>query len=214
MDSSAARNMMVDSQIRPNKVTDRRIIDAMRQLPRENFVPPASRALAYADEDVPLGNGRVMLEPMVIARLVQLAAVQPGERVLVVACGTGYGAALLAACGAVVTAVDDDAGLLARARAAGGAGVTIVEGDTAAGWPSGGPYDAVLVEGAIAHVPPALAAQVKRPGGRLVAVLRGEGKVGQAVCGMPAGEGLSFRTAFDCGTALLPAFRQVPGFVF
>ena len=102
-----ARNRMVDSQVRPNKVTDPRIIAAMRRLPRERFLPPHLAALAYADEDVPLGEGRVLIEPTVIARLVQLTAVAAGERALVVAAGTGYGAALLAACGARVTALED-----------------------------------------------------------------------------------------------------------
>ena len=116
-----ARNNMVDSQVRPNKVTDPRIIAAMRQLPRERFLPPGLAALAYADEDVPLGDGRVLMEPMVIARLVQLTAIAAGERALVVAAGTGYGAALLAACGARVTALEETAALLAmRAQRAGG----------------------------------------------------------------------------------------------
>src|SRR6476619_4897977 len=104
-----ARNHMVDRQIRPTKVTDPRIIAAMRRLPRERFLPPRLASLAYADEDVPLGEGRVLIEPAVIARLVQLAAIATGERALVVAAGTGYGAALLAACGARVTALEDSA---------------------------------------------------------------------------------------------------------
>ena len=108
-----ARNRMVDSQVRPNKVTDPRIIAAMRQLPRERFLPPHLAPLAYADEDVPLGEGRVLIEPTVIARLVQLTAVAAGERALVVAAGTGYGAALLAACGARVTALEEAAPLQA-----------------------------------------------------------------------------------------------------
>jgi protein-L-isoaspartate(D-aspartate) O-methyltransferase len=94
-----ARANMVDSQVRPNKVTDPRILHAMRTLPRERFLPPALASLAYADEDVPLGNGRVLMEPMVLARLLQIAAPMPGEVALVVGAGTGYGAAVLAACG-------------------------------------------------------------------------------------------------------------------
>lgn len=213
MDSTAARNFMVDSQVRPNKVSDRRILDAMRTLPRENFVPAAARSLAYADEDVPLGNGRYLIEPMVIARLVQMAAVQPGERALVVACGPGYGAALLAACGASVTAVDDDPALLARARAAAIPGATVVEGDPAAGWPAAAPYDIVFVEGAIDQVPQALVAQLRRPGGRLVGIVA-NGRVAQAVLGLPSADGISLRPVFDCATPVLPAFRRAPSFVF
>ena len=107
---------MVDSQIRPNKVVDPRILRAMRELPRERFVPTALRSLAYADEDVPLGNGRALMEPMVLARLVQIAAPVAGERVLVVGAGGGYGAAVLAACGANVTALEEDEALLGLAR--------------------------------------------------------------------------------------------------
>ncbi len=210
MDTTAARNFMVDSQVRPNKVNDRRILDAMRTLPRENFVPAAVQARAYADEDVPLGNGRVLIEPMVIARLVQLAAVQPGEKVLVVACGSGYGAALLAACGAQVTAVDDDTALLARAKAA---GITAQQGDPTGGWPAAAPYDLVFVDGAMEEIPPALIAQVRRPGGRLVGILS-TGRVAQAVLGLSVGESLTLRPAFDCATPILPGFRRAASFVF
>src|SRR5690348_11413326 len=92
-DYAQARNCMVDSQIRPNRVTDPRILSAMREIPRERFLPPRLRAFAYIDEDVPLGNGRVLMEPLVIARLVQLVAPQPGERALVVAAGVEVGTA-------------------------------------------------------------------------------------------------------------------------
>ena len=139
-----ARNRMVDSQVRPNKVTDPRIIAAMRRLPRERFLPSRLASLAYADEDVPLGEGRVLIEPAVIARLVQLAAIATGERALVVAAGTGYGAALLAACGARVTALEDSASLQAIARsvlAELAPSVSLVAGPLAAGWPVGAPYE-------------------------------------------------------------------------
>ena len=123
--------------------------------------------LAYSDADVPLGNGRALVEPMVIGRLVQLAGVRGGERALVVGAGTGYGAALLAACGAKVTALEDDAALIALARGAlaGVAGVTLVTGPLAAGWSAGAPYDVVFVEGTVAEIPPALVAQLRSPRG-------------------------------------------------
>ena len=149
-----ARNRMVDSQIRPNKVTDPRIIAAMRQLPRERFLPPHLAPLAYADEDVPLGEGRVLIKPTVIARLVQLTAIAAGERALVVAAGTGYGAALLAACGARVTALEEAAPLQAVARtvlAELAPSVSLVAGPLAAGWAPGAPYDVILIEGAVAR---------------------------------------------------------------
>ncbi len=211
-----ARNLMVDSQVRPNKVNDPRIIGAMRALPRERFVPPRLAPLAYSDADVPLGNGRAMVEPMVIARLVQLAAVRGGERALVVGAGSGYGAALLAACGARVTALEDDVALVALARGALAdvADVTLVSGPLADGWPAGAPYDVVFIEGAVEDIPPALAAQLRPVSGRLVAVRAAPGGVGQAVLGEMSPTGLNLRAEFDCTAPVLPSLRRVPGFVF
>ncbi len=216
IDYADARDRMVDSQVRPNKVTDSRVLDAMRRLPRERFVPPQAAVLAYSDEDVPLGNGRVLVEPMVIARLVQLAAVRPGERALVVGCGSGYGAALLAACGAEVTALEEDRALLALARTAlaGIGGISLVEGPLRDGWPEGAPYDLLFIEGAAEEVPPALVAQIRTPGGRLVGVMAASDRIGHAGIGEPSGGGLSIQPVFDCATPPLPALRRQPGFVF
>lgn len=225
-DFATARAMMVDSQVRPNKVTDPRVLAAMRRLPREAFVPPGAAARAYADEDVPLGNGRYLMEPMVIARMVQTAAIRPGDRALVVAAGTGYGAALLAECGAAVTALEEDEALLAIARSAlaiagppaAGQPVALVSGPLARGWNAAGPYDLVLVEGAVEEVPAALISQLRpsatgRAGGRLLVVRHRDG-VGQAMLGERVGDALSLQPVFDCATPLLPALRRAPGFVF
>jgi len=221
MDRSAvayetARNLMVDCQVRPNKVTDPRIIAAMRALPREEFVPPSLSAIAYIDEDLPLGGGRVLMEPMVIARLVQLAAVRGGERALVVGAGSGYGAALLAACGAKVTALEDDAALIALARAALAEvpGITLVSGPLAEGWKAAAPYDVLFIEGAVEEIPPALAAQLRVGSGRLVAVRAVPGRPGQAVIGEASPAGLTLQPAFDCVAPALPSLRRVAGFVF
>lgn len=216
MDTAAARNLMVDGQVRPNKVYDPRIIEAMRRLPRERFLPAALAARAYSDEDVSLGNGRALIEPMVIARLVQMAAVRPGERALVVAAGTGYGAALLAACGAQVTALEDDEALLAIARTAlaGIDGITLVSGPQVEGWAKAAPYDVVLIEGAVEEVPAAIAGQVRPQGGRLVTVRCVANGLCQGVLAEPSVGGLSYQAMFDCGTPKLPAFRRAPGFVF
>lgn len=216
IDYAGARNLMVDGQVRPNKVDDPRILAAMRRLPRERFVPGPRAALAYSDEDVPLGGGRVLLAPMAIARLVQLAAPREGERVLVVGAGSGYGAALLAACGAQVTALEEDAALLdlARTALAGTAGVTQVAGRLREGWPAGAPYDLVFVEGAADALPPALAGQLRPASGRLVAVLATAERVGHAVLCEPTRGGLSCQPAFDCATPVLPGLRREPGFVF
>ena len=218
MDFAAARALMVDGQVRPNKVNDPRIIAAMRALPRERFVPASQASLAYSDEDVKLGGGRVLLEPMVIGRLVQIAAVREGERVLVVASGPGYGAALLAACGADVTAVDQDPALLAMARAVlpqVAPGVKLMEGPVAEGWKAGAPYDVILVEGAVPEIPEGLAGQLRGEGGRMLAVLKPAGRMGQAVLCTRAGGGrMNPAPVFDCATPVLPMLQREPGFVF
>ena len=217
LDFEAARNCMVDSQVRPNKVTDPRILSAMRRIPRERFVPPKLAALAYIDEDVPLGRGRALMEPMVIARLVQLAAPRAGERVLVVAAGTGYGAALIASCGAQVIALEEDEELLAIARdalAAIASSVTLVSGPLAAGWPSAAPYDVILIEGAVRDIPEAIGAQLRPGAGRLVTVRTGHGSTGKGVLAEATEAGLRAQPVFDCATPLIPSLLPAPGFVF
>ena len=216
IDYADARNMMVDGQIRPNRVYGRRLLEALRTLPRERFVPPAMVSRAYSDEDVPLGNGRVLTEPMVLARLIELAGVMPGERALVIGAGTGYAPAVLAACGSQVTALEEDADLLAAARSAlaGTGGVTLVQGRLRDGWPAAAPYDLILLDGAADEFPPAWAGQIRVPGGRLVGVLSTTGGIGHAGRAEPSGDSLSFVPAFDCATPVLPALRRVPGFVF
>ncbi len=215
-----ARNLMVDGQVRPNRVYDARILDAMRRLPRERFVPGAQAARAYTDQDVPLGGGRYLTEPMVIARLLQLADIRRGERVLVVAAGSGYSAALAAACEAHVTALEESADLLALARAvlpAVAPDVSLVEGRLEDGWLAGAPYDAILIDGAVEQVPDAIVRQLRpttaQSGGRLVTVRRRDG-VGQGVLGEAVEGVLRFAAGFDCSTAKLAAFRRAPGFVF
>ena len=219
-DYAAARDHMVDGQVRPNKVIDPRIIRAMRMLPRERFLPPHLISLAYADEDVALPNGRSLMEPMVVARLIQLLRVQDGDAALVVAAGPGYGAAVLAACGARVTALEDDPALLALARAALPAlapAVMVVEGPVGDGWPGAAPYDVILIEGAVPHVPDTLARQL-RPNGRIAAVVGQPGRPADGVVAeaVMAGTELKLRTSafFSCATPLLPQLAPRPAFTF
>ncbi|HET8995664.1 MAG TPA: protein-L-isoaspartate O-methyltransferase [Acetobacteraceae bacterium] len=213
-----ARNNMVDSQLRPNKVTDPRITGAMRRLPRERFLPPNLRHLAYVDEDVPLGNDRVLMEPMVIARLIQLAAPMAGERALVVAAGVGYGAAVLSACGPRVTALEEDPRLVELARGALSAlapEINVVAGAIAAGWPSEAPYDVILIEGAVHAIPDAIGRQLRVNGGRLVTVLRNNGgRTSSAVLAEATSMGLRPQPMFDCATPDLPSLRPAPVFEF
>jgi len=209
-----ARKRMVDSQLRPNKVTDPRILEAMRRIPRERFLPAALASLAYADEDVPLGGGRVLMEPMVLARLLQLAAPLAGERALVIAAACGYGAAVLAAAGARVTALEENPALIASvAMAAEAPSVNLVSGPLSAGWPAAGPYDLIVIEGAVPEVPAAIAKQLKSDGGRLVTVIR-TGGTSQAVLAEVSTSGLRARPAFDCSTPLLPSLCREAAFSF
>ena len=208
---------MVDSQVRPNRVTDPRILGAMRTLPRERFLPPDLTPRAYADEDVPLGNGRVLMQPMATARLIQLLEPAAGERALVVAAGVGYGAAVLAACGVRVTALEEDERLLALARPALTAfapAVSVAAGLLAAGWPSEAPYDLILLEGAVTAPPPNVVGQLRQEAGRLVMVLRTSGAPGQAALGEATQAGLQLRPAFDCSTPLIPSLVPPPTFAF
>jgi protein-L-isoaspartate(D-aspartate) O-methyltransferase len=216
-DFVAARDCMVDSQVRPNKVYDPRILTAMRRIPREAFLPADKLAFAYLDKDVLLPGGRALMEPMVIARLLQSAALVEGEKALVVAAGTGYGAALLAACGVSVTALEDDPALLAIAKpalAAWAPGVVLVTGKLDAGWPQGAPYDLILVDGAAGRFPPALAQQLAPRTGRLVGVLRTGPGPGQGVVAAATPAGLRPQPLFDCYVPTIPALAAAPGFVF
>lgn len=212
-----ARKCMVDSQIRPNRVTDSRILSAMRRLPRERFLPAQVQALAYADEDVPLGNGRFMMEPMVLARLLQAARLQEHERALVIGAGTGYSAAVLAACGCRVTALEDDPALLAIARSVlpvEAPGVTMVSGPLAAGWPSQAPFDLILIDGAVPEIPAVLATQLHRESGRILAPICADGRVTQAVQADANNGALGMSTLFDCGTPPIPCMRRAAVFAF
>ncbi len=225
-DFEDARRFMVDGQIRPNRVYDPRLLAALRSLPRERFLPPELASMAYVDRDVPVGDGRVLMEPLVIARLVQLARPRAGERALVVAAGAGYGAALLAACGAEVTAVEENPALVARARALlplFAPGVTLVQGPLVEAGAAGGPWDIVLIEGAVTRLPGSFAGRLRMPGGRMVTVLipeRSAPEGGQGIGVMhgvvaeTSSAGLRARLEFDCRTAELLSLRPAAAFVF
>src|SRR4029077_8923149 len=172
-DAATARRHMVDGQIRTADVTNPNLIAAMQAVPRELFAPPALATQAYSDGDLSLGQGRALLRPIVLGKLIQGADVRPGDRVLDVGCCTGYSAAVLTHMGAAVVALEEDADLAQRAEAAlGGAGagqVAVVRGPLTAGWPAAAPYDLILLEGAIEVAPDALGRQLK-PYGRLAAI--------------------------------------------
>ncbi len=214
-DFKLARNLMVDGQLRPTKVTDRRILDAMRRIPRETYVPAQIAPMAYIDQDLPLGGGRVLLKPLVIARLLQLARPLAGETALIVGSGTGYGAAVLAACGVHVTALEEDDQIIALAKPANRdvAGITFVQGRLADGYAASAPYDLVVIEGAVRSIPEAIGRQVAA-GGRLVTIILAEGAASYAALAEPSTGGLRAQAAFDATAPLLPGLAPAPGFSF
>ena len=213
----AARANMVESQIRPNKVTDERVIAAFGRIRRELFVPPALAGIAYADENLPLGGGRYLMQPMVAARLLQVAAIGRGETVLIVGAGVGYEAAVAASLGRSVVAVEDNADLARLGRA--GlvehriAAASYVEGPLPQGHRARAPYDVVVFAGAVAEIPTEIASQLGN-GGRMLAVLRPGPGVGRATLVTRTGEVLARRAIFDAGTPLLAEFATKPAFVF
>jgi protein-L-isoaspartate(D-aspartate) O-methyltransferase len=217
IDYAAARLNMVESQLRPNKITDEALLDAFLTVPRERFVPETLRGIAYIDEDIPLGGKRFLVEPMVLGRLLQIAAVRPGNSVLEIGAATGYATAILSRLARSVVAVESDARLRdlaqARLKEMRATVATLVDGPLEAGYAGRAPYDVILIDGAVALIPDAVASQLAE-GGRLVTVLRPPGAVGRAVL-MTRIEGvLSHRPVFDAATPLLPGFLPAPSFAF
>lgn len=215
MNFAEARENMVESQVRPNGITDRRIIAAMAAVAREDFVAAQQRAIAYAGGELPLAGGRALTEPMTLARLIQLTAVETGDKVLHVGCATGYGSAVLARLARNVVALESDSGLAGRARnlLAGNSNVKVEQGDASLGNRSAAPFDAIFIEGRVGQVPQALFDQLA-DGGRLVAV-SGDGPVGKATLWSKSGGTISSREAFDAAIGALPGLaRKTAAFIF
>jgi protein-L-isoaspartate(D-aspartate) O-methyltransferase len=215
-DFSELRTKMVDGQVRTTDVTDPAIIEAMLTIPREAFVDERLRPLAYIDEDIEIARGRHLMEPSPFAKLVQLADIRPGETVLDVGAGTGYSSAVLSRLAGWVVALESDAALAERARAALAnltvENVTVVTGPLAAGHADAAPYDVILLEGAVETLPDALFAEL-REGGRLVAV-EGLGNAGIARLYLKSGGIVTGRRAFNAAVKPLPGFERTPAFVF
>ncbi len=207
---------MVDGQLRVVGVNDLELLAAFLDAPREAFVDPSRAGVAYLDSDQPaLGsNARRLLAPSTLARLLQAAAVKPGDRVLDVAGGSGYGAAILARLGARVTALESDLGAVEAARRAlaGTERTEVILGDLAKGAPDRAPFDVIVVHGAFESPPEALFAELAE-GGRLVGVEATAG-VGEAALFERSAAGLSRRALFETSAPILDAFRQTPSFAF
>lgn len=212
-----ARGNMIESQLRPNKVTDERLIDAFSRLRRELFVPEVLRGVAYVDDDLPLGHGRYLTQPMVAARLLQALMPDRKEAALVVGAGVGYEAALLALLMRSVIALEAEEELARLGRAAlvdhRIGSVVYVDGPLKTGHRQRAPYDLILFAGAVAEIPSEIAAQLAEAG-RMAAVLRAAQGVGRATLTTRTGGVLAHRVIFDAATPLLPGFAPKPAFVF
>jgi protein-L-isoaspartate(D-aspartate) O-methyltransferase len=225
-DFERQRLTMVETQLRPNEVTGTRLLTAMRALPRERFVPQKLAALAYMDGSIevfPAIDGapaRFLLSPMVLARVVQLAAVEPQDAVLDVGCATGYSTAVLARLGRMVIGLEPEPELAEAARGTlrelGVANAEIVEGPLGRGYADAGPYDVIFLNGSVPEPPAALTSQL-REGGRLAAVLSsgaGIGSQGKAYLFVKVGGEVSGVSRFDAGARPLPGFVAEPCFSF
>lgn len=213
-DFALRRTVMVDTQVRPNDVTKYPVIAAMLSVPREAFVPAAAREAAYVGENVVLAPGRVTIEPRSLGKLLDALDLGPGHRVLVIGAGYGYSAALAARLAGHVVAVEADAGLAAEAAARlaaqGVANAEVVAGDLAAGAPGKGPFERVLIEGAIERLPEAVRAQVAE-GGRIGAIFK-EQALGVARVGHVNDGQVSWRFAFNATAPVLPGFAAERAF--
>ena len=213
-DYAARRTTMVDTQIRPSDVTKFPIIEAMLSIPREEFVPASLREAAYVGENLDLGRGRVMLEPRTLAKMLDALDVQRDELVLDLGCGLGYSAAVIARLAEAVVAVESDSDLADEAQGIlsreGADNVILHHGPLAEGAAQHGPYDAVVIEGAVAELPVGITDQVKE-GGR-IACLFMEGVLGVVRVGYKLDGAISWRFAFNASAPVLAGFERQAAF--
>jgi protein-L-isoaspartate(D-aspartate) O-methyltransferase len=217
MDIEQARFNMIEQQIRPWEVLDPAVLDLLSVVKREDFVPAAHKELAFADIEMPIGNGQTMLEPKIEARLLQEIAIKNTDTVLEIGTGSGYMAALLAAKAEYVYSVEIDPALAESAKRnlenAGVANAGVQVGDGSRGLPEQAPFDAIVISGSMPVLPPALLKQLK-VGGRLVAFV-GEAPVMHAQLVTRTGED-AFNTInlFETVVAPLANTAQRESFVF
>lgn len=213
-DYAARRTMMVDTQVRPSDVTKFPIIDAMLSVPREDFVPEHLREAAYMGENLELGGGRVMLEPRTLAKMLDALDIRGDELVLDIGSALGYSAAVIARMAEAVVAVEEDVGMAREAQALlaehGADNVILHEGTLAAGAAEHGPFDVMVVEGAVADLPEALSDQLK-DGGR-IACLFMENTLGVVRIGYKIDGHMNWRFAFNAGAPVLPGFERQSAF--
>ncbi|NNK17091.1 MAG: protein-L-isoaspartate O-methyltransferase [Sulfitobacter sp.] len=213
-DFAARRTMMVDTQVRPSDVTKFPIIDAMLSVPREEFVPAAQREAAYMGENLDLGQGRVLLEPRTLAKMLDALAISKAEMVLDIGCAMGYSAAVVAHMAEAVVAVEEDEAMATEAQealiAAGSDNAVVHIGPLAEGAAEHGPYDVILIEGGVMEVPDAIVSQLK-DGGRIAALFM-DGALGEVRVGYKRGDQVSWRMAFNASAPVLEGFKREAAF--
>lgn len=207
---SKRRLVMVDTQIRPSDVTKYPIIDAMLSVPREAFVPDAQREAAYADGPVPLAAGREICEPRSLAKMLDALDIQPDEVVLDLGCGLGYSAAVMAGFSAAVVAVEADEAMAEEAQRLlsehGADNAAVIAAPLDEGAAKHGPYDVILIAGAVEEVPAGILDQL-RDGGRIAAIFM-QGALGACQIGVKSAHGVSWRFAFNATAPVLPGFTK------
>lgn len=217
MDNASARRNMVENQLRTNRVEDQRLLEAMLEVPRERFVPKTLRGVAYADEDLILPNGQHLLEPLVLARMIQSAAVGPDDVALVIGCGTGYTAAVVGRLAAtVITLAPDEVSgrqIESLLDDLGTDNVVVTQSqDPLAGAPDQAPFNVILLAGSVPEVPDSLQAQLGERG-RLMAVLD-YGRIGKGTLFTRLHGIIGRRTLFDATIPPLPGVRPAAAFAF
>jgi len=208
-DFAAAREAMIESQLRPQGVADPAVLDAMRRIQRERFLPSQTRPLAYVDRAVAIGAGRFLPAPAVLGQLLTQMMPERGQRALVVGAGTGYSVAVLAAMGLEVIALESDAALAGAAR---DLGLAVVEGSLDAGHAANAPYDQILIDGAVDYIPDAIIDQLA-DGGRLGTALADRG-ITRLVVGRKAAGAFGTLSFADAGVPALPGFSRTQAFTF
>lgn len=214
IDFTTRRTMMVDTQVRPSDVTKFPIIDAMLTVCREDFVPAVQREAAYMGENLDLGQGRVLLEPRTLAKMLDALAITSAEMVLDIGCAMGYSAAVIAHMAEAVVAVEQDDAMAAEAvealSASGVDNVVVHVGPMAEGAPQHGPYDVIIIQGGVADVPEAITDQLK-DGGRIAGLFM-QGALGEVRIGYKRGQQISWRAVFNAGAPVLTGFSRQAAF--
>lgn len=215
-DYAARRHLMVEAQLRPSAIEDDRLLQAMGEVPREAFLPRALKGVAYSDEDIQLGDGRRLIEPLALGKLLQSAGIKPSDVVLVIGCTTGYAAAVASRLATTTFCLDSDTDRLGQAEKIfteiGCDNVVTVHGDPAQGHPGQAPFDVIVIAGAVEVIPEKLKAQLAE-GGRLVTILQ-KGRAGKVAAVTRVGQAFGMVTPFDAAAPAVPELRIPPSFTF